>query len=200
MDTPHLSFEISFPTLDFFLHHWASRYHDPERRDDRLYDPHIGKADLRTDHNALKDLFTWKNGGDLSKRKLATIRDNYFDHWTEDADLESRYLDPDKGDGPIWNIFYLHCRQPKRYPIYDQHAYRAMLYIQTNAICEDLTEKSRRFVYDSYRQEYQPFVADIRRDGRDLRTVDRALYAFGRFLKLAKPYVPNSASRVPCDR
>jgi hypothetical protein len=115
MDTPHLSFEISFSALDPFLDHWASRYSDSER-DERLYDPYIRKADLRTDLEALKALFTWKNGGDrISELKLASIRTNYFDHWSQDNDLESRYLDHNNGGGPIWNIFYLHCRQPDRY-------------------------------------------------------------------------------------
>jgi hypothetical protein len=161
----------------------ASRYSDSER-DERLYDPYIRKADLRTDLEALKALFTWKNGGDrISEQKLASIRTNYFDHWSQDNDLESRYLDHNNGGGPIWNIFYLHCRQPDRYPIYDQHTYRAMLYIQEYAISEPLTERPKRFVYESYTQRYQPFVAKI---GRDLRTIDRALYTFGQFLKLAK--------------
>lgn len=183
MDALHLSFEISFPALDPFVEHWACRYGDTER-DERLYDPHIGAADLRTDLGALTSLFTWKNGGELSKKKSAGIRTNYFDHWIEDADLESRYLDPEKGGGPIWNIFYLHCRCPERYPIYDQHTYRAMLYMQTGAIGAELTKKPR-FIYESYTQMYRPFVVAI---GRDLRVVDRALYTFGQFLKLARPF------------
>jgi hypothetical protein len=73
MDTPHLSFEISFSALDPFLDHWASRYSDSER-DERLYDPYIRKADLRTDLEALKALFTWKNGGDrISERNLGRL-------------------------------------------------------------------------------------------------------------------------------
>jgi hypothetical protein len=64
-------------------------------------------------------------------------------------------------------------------------ASRTMLYIQECTIGEPLTEKSPRFVYQSYIQKYQPFVAKI---GRDMRTVDRALYTFGQFLKLAKPF------------
>jgi hypothetical protein len=115
----------------------------------------------------------------------------------EDADLECRYLDHCKGGGPIWNIFYLHCRFPHRYPIYDQHAYRAMMYIQTGKIGKNLTEQSRQVVYESYK-EYRRFVAELRYvppyvcDGYDLRTIDRALYTFGRFLKKAKPFVSSS--------
>jgi hypothetical protein len=186
MGPPNLSFEISFPTLDLFLDHWASRYRD--ENDKKFYDPYIGKADLKTDEAALKDLFRWKNGVRLSAAKLVSIRANYFDDWTEDANLERRYLDPSEdGDRPIWNIFYLHCRFPDQYPIYDQHAHRAMIYIQEHAIREDLSKKPE-LVYKSYKQ-YRCFVAHIRRaTGHKLRTIDRALYTFGQFLKLAKPF------------
>ena len=60
-----------------------------------------------------------------------------------------------------------------------------MCYIQHHLISGDLSTKSRRFVYESYTQTYRPFVVAI---DRDLRTIDRALYTFGQFLKLAKPY------------
>jgi hypothetical protein len=185
----HLSFKISFTELRPFLKHWSSRYKDAN--DQMLYDPYIGTADLKTDESALIELFKWKNVGELSKKKSATIRANYFDRWTEDADLEARYLDPNQGNGPIWNIFYLHCRFPERYPIYDQHAHRAMIYMQEGAICEerdDLDRKPRPFVYESYKR-YRRFVEIIGRatDG-DLRTIDRALYTFGQFLKRARPY------------
>jgi hypothetical protein len=189
MDINHLSFAISFTELDAFLTHWSSRYRDGQR-DAQLYELNIGKgADLKTDWKALKALFTWKNGTVIAPRKLVGIRKHYFKVWTEEASLEQRYLDPNNSGGPIWNIFYLHCRFPDRYPIYDQHAYRAMIYIQTGSICQDLTEKSRGFVYDSYREKYRPFVDRIVCHGYDLRKVDRALYTFGQFLKRAKPYL-----------
>jgi hypothetical protein len=112
MDTPHLSFDISFPTSDLFISHWASKYFakDSDReREQKLYDSHICTADLKTNWNALEDLFKWKNGVDrIAGQKLASIRANYFNDWTEDADLESRYLNPDKGrGGSIWNICLL---------------------------------------------------------------------------------------------
>jgi hypothetical protein len=187
METPHLSFEISFSALDPFLDHWAPRYRYAAH--EQLYEDHIGKADLKNDWKALKALFTWKNGREIAKPKLASVRANYFECWAKDADLERRYLDPRQGGGPIWNIFYLHCRFPERYPIYDQHAHRAMVYVQKRLIGRDLTKEPRLFVYESYTQRYRPFVDDIsRKSGRDLRTVDRALYTFGQFLKLARPY------------
>jgi hypothetical protein len=185
MGTPHLSFEISFLTLDLFIDYWASRYRD--ENDKKLYDPHIGKADLKTNEQALKELFKWKNGGKIAKPKEDSIHANYFQCWIEDNELEYRYLDPTKKGGPIWNIFYLHCRFPELYPIYDQHAHRAMIYIQKHAIGEDLSKRPK-VVYESYKQ-YRDFVKDIGcATGRDLRAIDRALYTFGQFLKRVRPF------------
>ena len=190
MDAVQLSFEISFPALDPFVEYWATRYRDTDR-DGRYYDPNLGKANLRTDEQALMALFTWKNGGDgISAKKKASISTNYFDRWVEDGELENRYLDPKQGGGPIWNIFYIHCRRPDLYPIYDQHAYRAMRYIQGQGGRRNLIEERRSFVYESYSKEYRPFVTMIgAATGRDLRSIDRALYTFGQFLKVAGPYM-----------
>jgi hypothetical protein len=166
--------------------HWSSRY--DETNDKQLYDPNIGK----TDEKALIALFKWKNGGGkMAQHKMDAIYANYLNRWTDNADLEARYLDPDQGNGPIWNIFYLHCRFPAKYPIYDQHAHRAMIYIQEHVICkerDDLNYKPRPFVYQSYKR-YRHFVEDIRRaTDLDLRPIDRALYTFGQFLKRVRPF------------
>jgi hypothetical protein len=182
-----LSFEISFTKLRPFLTHWSSRYDDA--KDKLLYDPYIGKIN---DPSLLK-LFEWKNGGTIAQHKLQTIRENYLIHWIADADLEARYLDPAQGNGPIWNIFYLHCRSHTVYPIYDQHAYRAMIYMQDRKLCglkDDLDKKDRPSVYKSY-EHYRKFVKDIQNaTGLALRPIDRALYTFGQFLKRVRPYCP----------
>ncbi len=185
MDQPRLSFEIAFSAFAPFLDYWASRYRY-EEHDKSFYDPYIGKADLQTNFEALEALFKWKNGGAIANQKLRSICTNY-EHWIEDANLEARYLDPHQGGGPIWNIFYLHCRQPGRYPIFDQHTHRAMLYIQRRAMSDTLsgtTLAGKKHVYEAYKQ-YRDFVAEI---GGDLRKIDRAIYTFGQFLKVTKPY------------
>jgi hypothetical protein len=185
----HLSFEISFTNFPPFLKYWAARY--PNGYDEKYYNRHFGNVDLNRE-DVLIDLFTWKNGGKIARRKVDSIRADYLKCWVEDTDLESRYLNPNKSGGPIWNIFYLHCRFPDQYPIYDQHTHRAMIYIQKHTICDerdDLNKKPRSFVYRSYREDYRPFVEVIRhKTGQKLRTIDRALFAYGQFLKRARPY------------
>jgi hypothetical protein len=158
----------------------------------QLYDPHIGKGSaLQRDSNAIMELFKWKNGGNIAAKKLKSVRNNYLGAWIDDGGLEARYLNPNEDGGPIWNIFYLQCRRPDLYPIFDQHAYRAMIYIQEHTICGDLNENRRSFIYESYQKKYRTFVNGIRRRAPqryNLRTIDRALYTFGRFLKTAKPF------------
>lgn len=182
----HLSFEISFSALDPFLRYWACRYRDSDR-DTTLYDPHIRTANLQTDWKALKALFEWKNGGTIAKPKLASVRTNYFEDWTDDDHLECRYLDFKKGGGPIWNIFYLHCRHPDKYPIYDQHTYRAMRFMETGNLEELISGTSiaaRAEIFRSY-GDYMSFASKL---DANKRKVDRALYTFGQFLKLAKSF------------
>ena len=89
-----------------------------------------------------------------------------------------------KEGGAIWNIFFLHCLDPEEWPIYDQHTYRAMMYIKTGKIPKD--EKNDREKYKNYRKRYIPFFKS-KFKGCDRRDVDKALFAVGKFLKTHKP-------------
>jgi hypothetical protein len=60
-----------------------------------------------------------------------------------------------------------------------------MKYLQTGTILEiDTTNKKK---YQSYEKEYLPFLQSLNQS--DMRKTDKALFAFGQFLKLAKKYV-----------
>ncbi len=192
-DREYFPFEIPAQDLSFFLTQWSGEYNDPKSKDTDFYDPYIGKPHLLTDEKAILSLFKWKNGMELSKRKEISVKKNYLEHWIDDICLEARYLDPEKPGGPIWNIFYLHCRLPHKYPIFDQHACRAMTYVKDGRIWDQPTYVRRADVYAAYCQEYIPFVdkclaaydkelSNIDR-ARYIRKVDRALYTFGHFLK-----------------
>lgn len=85
----------------------------------------------------------------LAGDKLASIHYNY--PTTFSGDVEKRYLDHRKDGGAIWNIFYLHCLDPSTWPIFDQHTYRAMKYLQTGRIIEIGTTHKQK--YESYVQE-----------------------------------------------
>lgn len=72
-------------------------------------------------------------------------------------------------------------------PIYDQHTFRAMRYIQTGQITEIGNTNKQK--YESYKNEYIPFVHSLR--NLDHRKLDKALFTFGKFLKVANKYANN---------
>jgi outer membrane cobalamin receptor len=174
-----LSFSIKFSSLPQFLNHWSAKYRDPQFRDREKYDDYVGKP---LTHESRLHLFEWKNGSKLSKQKISSIEHNYPLNFNR-KNLRIRYLNRNATGGAIWNIFYMHCIDPKTWPIYDQHTHRAMHYMKTGRIVEIGSRKAE--IYDSYESNYIPFVKSL---NSDQRTIDKALYAFGQFLKIAKAY------------
>lgn len=173
----NLSFHIEVTGRDEFFDHWSKRYYYDY---DDLYTRNIGEPLTDT---SLLELFMWKNGGKLSRKKADSVRENYPVNFS--GDVKKRYLDYRQSGGAIWNIFYLHCLDSSAWPIFDQHTYRAMKYLQTGRIMEIGTTKKQK--YHSYCEEYLPFLRSL--DQSDMRKTDKALFAFGQFLKLAKKYV-----------
>jgi hypothetical protein len=173
----NLSFQINCHNFHEFVDHWSSVYiYDDEEK----YDSNIGKP---LTEESLMALFEWKNGRLLSKKKLASIQENYPLRFTDDC--QQRYLNHKQPGGAIWNIFYLHCLDPASWPIFDQHVFRAMKYIQTGSIVEiGNTNKEKK--YSAYQIEYMPFIAGLTEFPQ--RTLDKALFSFGQFLKKAEPY------------
>ena len=172
----NISFFIECKSIPDFLSHWGKSYYDEEWK----YDNNIGKP--LTEQSRL-ELFEWKNGSRIAPKKLDSIRSNY--PLAFNGDLKNRYLNTNGSGGAIWNIFYMHCIDRSRYPIYDQHTYRAMRYIQTGKIDEISDRKS--IIYSTYQNDYIPFVNSLKE--ADQRKIDKALFSFGQFLKKAKKYV-----------
>lgn len=176
----YFSFEICPATQADFLDYWASRYDYP---DEGAYTANIGKP---LSEKSLLALFKWKNGRSISKLKTASIHTNYRLPFR--GNPKERYLNHDKPGGAIWNIFFLHCVDPETWPIFDQHTFRAMRYLQSGIIVE--IGKTKREQCAAY-EEYREFLENFK--GYDQRSVDKALFSFGRFLKLASPYVRDLA-------
>jgi hypothetical protein len=80
--------------------------------------------------------------------------------------------------GVIWRVFWLHCHDPERYPIFDQHVSRAMKVI-LGASAEIPKRNSAKA--EAYAREYLPFHARFRT--RDRRELDKALWSFGKEMK-----------------
>lgn len=172
----YLSFEIKADDKASFLKHWAEKYNYPS---DEKYIQNIGKP---LTERSRQELFEWKNGNNISKAKMSSILKNYPLVFT--GDQRNRYLNHRESGGAIWNIFYLHCLEPEKWPIFDQHTFRAMRFIQTGQIVEiGATNKQK---YATYENEYVPFLRVF--EDECPRKVDKALFAFGQFLNLAKRY------------
>ncbi|MBL4830182.1 MAG: hypothetical protein JKY55_09915 [Aliivibrio sp.] len=167
---------LSLDSKTEFIEFWAQKYNDAN---ELKYTNNIGKPFT---NYSINELFEWKNGSKISKLKLASIRKNYPLNPT--AGLEERYLNHPNDGGAIWNIFYLHCINQQKYPIFDQHNYRAMVFLKTQKVIE--IPKSDKQKYELYKNEFIPFFSQF--IGIDSRQVDMALFTFGQFLKKVKIY------------
>lgn len=170
-----------------FVNHWEKAYAYLD--DNQDYDTYLVNRDVSFafDKANLFRLFAWKNktGDKLNAKKEKTV-DGLIGKLVELNQLRERWDDSlfNKHFGEIsaiWQTFLMHIIQPDRFPIFDQHVYRAFTYLQTSQ-AEELkgTTKLKLTYYDQYRL----FFDSIRnQSGCDARKLDRALWAFGKFIK-----------------
>lgn len=161
-----------------FVDFWAARY---TGYDDAFYDANVGQELTQT---RILEWFTWKNGTPLSDLKRRSVLRNFVARRGElDRigldETASAFLSRFSEGGAIWRIFWLHCWQPTRFPIYDQHVHRAMRFIEAGVLEEIPAQDAEKIRV--YLDDYVPFYAQF--EGIGLRLVDKALWAFGKFLK-----------------
>ena len=126
---------------------------------------------------------SWKNGSRLSEAKRKSVRENFVDRLKELDQLPDgwgprKFLERFSKGGAIWRIFWLHCVR-REFPIFDQHVYRAMAFIQTGQKSELQIDDERKI--DLYIECYLPFHAQF--GDIDPRQLDQALWTFGKFIK-----------------
>jgi hypothetical protein len=159
-----------------FVEFWSSRY---SGYDDEFYEANVGRE--LTEERILA-LFEWKNGTPLSGSKRNSVLRNFVARRDElshaanesPSDLLKRFGE----GGVIWRIFWLHCWQPARFPIYDQHVHRAMRFLEAGR-AEEIPAKDAAKIR-AYLSEYMPFHA--RFQDMPHRAVDKALWAFGKLI------------------
>lgn len=89
------------------------------------------------------------------------------------------------GRGLVLHVFLMHLMSPEKYPIIDQHVWRAMKVFHGNV--EIPLEKPKKWAeYEHYRQFFRAFFNSLQ--GQDCieidkHTVDRSLMAFGKWIK-----------------
>jgi len=164
---------ISYGSPKDFVRFWEKLYSGD---DEQFYQDNIGQP--LTEHR-IDDWFVWKNGGiRLSENKTKAVcrfRQERIGH-DANADTLTAFLNRD--GGVIYRIFWLHLQHPQQFPIYDQHAHRAMAFLLKWPNLEIPSQDSAKV--RTYLGDYRPFFA--RFDGCNHRQVDRALWTFGRFV------------------
>jgi hypothetical protein len=163
--------------LKAFIEFWEARY---TGYDDDFYHANVGHE--LTEARIL-ELFEWKNGTRLSGSKRNSVTRNFVERRSELDQISrdetaSALLARFSEGGVIFRIFWLHCWQPARFPIYDQHVHRAMRFIETG-VREEIPDKEPDKI-QAYIEQYIPFHA--RFDSMPHRAVDKALWAFGKFV------------------
>ena len=147
------------------------------------YVPIVGKKRFSKDD--LSKLFEWKNGGKLAKKKQKAL-DSIIAKIDKINALKANFcIDTFLKEfsfvkGTIWKMFLLHVIQPDSYPIFDQHVYRAYLFIVKHQRGEIPDNKRKQ---DVYFKEYAPFFNELTSRGVSRKKLDEALWAFGKFLK-----------------
>jgi hypothetical protein len=168
-----------------FVEFWADRYYDPNEPlyTENISGPHTAEG--------LGKLFKWKIGRRDFGSKLPRLNKCFINRSLdaehlltelaacERRELARRFLDHFNEGGAIYRIFWLHCWDP-RFPIYDQHAHRAMTYIMDHGKMEEIKKKDEEKVR-LYLDRYLPFFDEF--PEMDDRRVDKALWRFGKSLE-----------------
>lgn len=163
-----------------FVDFWCKQYDYAE--------PEIYKREITTrpiTPEGLRDLFKWKNGMRLSDKKAQALEAKIIaklpiiQRLAESFD-EQLFRDSFGKLMVVWQTFLLHIINPERFPIFDQHVYRAYRCLKDIAeVGREDEPKLTMAAYDDYQQFYHQLVATY--DGPTKR-VDDALWAFGKFL------------------
>lgn len=161
-----------------FVKYWSEAY---DYGNERLYSNNIGKT---LTPKRLRELYFWKNGGNLSRLKKISVEKHYVSRISKLKNISNgrEWLKQFGHRRAIWDIFFLHIWNQK-FPIFDQHVYRAMKYIQTGKLCElPKNEDAKIEIYfEEYLSFFQSLQAELR--SRENQKLDRALWRFGKFLK-----------------
>lgn len=176
---------------DEFVRQWSSLYqYDLEG----LYETNITRP---LTPEKIEQLYEWKNGMTIAEKKMQSVRQfikslgvlNRPDfNPTAGEFLNERFRE----GGAIWRIFFLHCWKPDTYPIYDQHVYRAMCFIEQDEIREIPNNDNEKI--NIYLNQYCDFIqtkfANYQPENTlsrvRLKEIDKSLVTFGRFLKSFK--------------
>ena len=170
-----------------FVNFWDTMYNYTSKSD--AYQAFVIERDSSFvfDDTNVRKLFEWKNN---TGEKLATNKENRVKYVIDalpiikELNNEWDNNEFNRAFGKIstvWQTFLMHIIQPNKFPIFDQHVYRAWTYLQKGQ-AEELkgTIKHQFSLYTSYTNFFDAIYSE---SGCNPRQLDRALWAFGKFIK-----------------
>ncbi len=187
VDKKHLFVTLtrnSFSSLDDFIDVWSKAYVYSNME---LYSDIILKNELKL--SDLEKLFQWKNGMPLSDKKANSFEQKILNKVSIINELkikwnQSLFNQEFEEISTVWKIFLLHIIQPEKYPIFDQHVYRAFKYITEQVNSAELPYYNKTKL-NIYYKEYLPFYLDCKEEMNSKfspKHLDDALWSFGKFL------------------
>ena len=166
-----------------------------EEYDDDLYDEGVKLLSNLTDETSwksgLEKCFEWKRGMPLSRKLRASVGRILLEKWTE-WKLSGEV--PRHFSGNVWNFFLLHLlsggwtNPVAGRPIFDQHVWRAYCWIASVDCVELQMQRDWTRCEESF-GKYEEWFRSTIPHGVKPQHFDRAVMAFGRFLKQYKPVV-----------
>lgn len=169
-------------TENEFVEFWSKLYDYPK---EHYYQNNMTLTQFEPEN--IEELYVWKNGMALSGNKSSVLAKILSDtgiinelklNWSE-----TTFIATFGGISTIWQIFLMHVINPSRFPIFDQHVYRAYKYLHTRTISEIASYNPKKMA--NYTQEYLPFYYKFEEKANHYpsKIIDNALWAFGRFMK-----------------
>lgn len=168
-----------------FIRFWKQHYqYDPERTQE-LYLTVSSKETYS--EKDLRKLFEWKNGLNLSGKKENSLKKKilpYLDQinaFKKQGETDfNKIRAAFKNVSAIWFIFLAHTINKEAFPIFDQHVYRAMNYLESGQIGEIPSRNPKKI--SIYQERYLPLYKQYRNDLDNYKDWDEAFWAFGKFL------------------
>jgi len=174
-------------SLKEFISYWARCYNEG-KYPETVYEENLNRGGKLQGDN-IRALLEWKNGKPLSEdknqivsmiiqnlnkfnefRALTVVTDEDFNQfWSLISTIVKSKL--------VWRVFLLHIARPTDYPMVDQHVLRAYYFLtQRSGTKSEETLKT----YLSYKEFFFNLAKE---SGKEFRELDKALMAFGQFLK-----------------
>lgn len=174
-------------SLKEFISYWTRCYNEG-KYPNTVYEENLNKKGMLQENNIIP-LLEWKNGNPLSeyKKQIAstTIKNlKKFNQFRvlaavtdEDFNQFWSFISTVVKSGLVWRVFLLHIARPTDYPIVDQHVLRAYYFLTHGKVTKPEETLETYLLYKEF------FFNIAKESGKEFRELDKALMAFGQFLK-----------------